>query len=212
MDEGTLRGLIEDVRKGRLERRRFIGQMVGLGLSAPMANLMLMHEGIAQTQAALPYKPTRRGGGGALKVLWWQGPVHLNPQLAAGSKELDGSRIFYEPLAAWDADGNLVPILAAEIPSRANGGLSADGTSVTWKLKRGVQWHDGQPFSADDVVFNWEYHKDPATSTSWISTYRDIVVTKVDAHTVKVQFPKPTPFWGPCSTPSTAPARPTTRW
>jgi peptide/nickel transport system substrate-binding protein len=195
MNEATLRGLIEHVRQGRLERRRFIGQMVALGLSAPMANLMLMHEGIAQAQTALPYKPTKRGGGGALKVLWWQGPVHLNPQFATGTKELDGSRIFYEPLAAWDADGNLVPILAAEIPDRGNGGLSADGTSVTWKLKRGVTWHDGQPFSADDVVFNWEYQKDPATSTSWISTYRDIVVSKVDSHTVKVQFPKPTPFW-----------------
>jgi peptide/nickel transport system substrate-binding protein len=121
--------------------------------------------------------------------------VLLNPQFATGTKEQEGSRIFYEPLAAWDADGNLVPVLATEIPSTANGGLTADGRSVTWKLKRGVTWHDGQPFTADDVVFNWEYHRDPATSSSWISTYRDITVTKVDSHTVRITFPKPTPFW-----------------
>jgi ABC-type transport system substrate-binding protein len=43
-------------------------------------------------------------------------------------------------------------VLAAEIPDIENGGVAADGMSVTWKLKTGVQWHDGQPFTADDVV------------------------------------------------------------
>jgi peptide/nickel transport system substrate-binding protein len=195
MQEREIRQLIDEVREGTLPRRSFIQKMVGVGLTAPMASMMLMHAGIAQAQTAIPYKPTRRGGGGTLKLLWWQGPVLLNPQFATGTKEQEGSRIFYEPLAAWDADGNLVPVLATEIPSVANGGLTADGRSVTWKLKRGVTWHDGQPFTADDVVFNWEYHKDPATSSSWISTYRDITVTKVDSHTVRIQFPKPTPFW-----------------
>jgi len=195
MKEHQIRALIEEVREGRLPRRGFIQRMVGLGLTAPMASMMLVHSGV-QAQAAMPaYKPTKRGGGGTLKLLWWQGPVLLNPHFATGTKEQEGSRIFYEPLAAWDADGNLVPVLAAEVPTRDNGGLSADGRSVTWKLKRGVTWHDGQAFDADDVVFNWEYNKDPATSTSWISTYRDIQVTKVDSHTVRVVFPKPTPFW-----------------
>ena len=69
--------------------------------------------------------------------------------------------MFYEPLAGWDADGNLMPVLAAEIPTVENGGLAEDGTSVTWKLKQGVKWHDGHPFTADDCVFNWEYAADP---------------------------------------------------
>ena len=51
-----------------------------------------------------------RGGGGALKVLWWQGATLLNPHFAVGTKDQEGSRIFYEPLAAWDGDGNLVPV------------------------------------------------------------------------------------------------------
>ena len=92
-----------------------------------------------------------------LKLLWWQAPTLLNPHFAVGQKDQDASRIFYEPLAAWDRDGNLVPILAAEIPSLENGGVARDGRSVTWKLKRDVSWHDGKPFTADDVVFNWEY-------------------------------------------------------
>ena len=137
----------------------------------------------------------RRGGGGTLKLLWWQGPTLLNPHFAVGTKDQDGSRIFYEPLAGWDADGELAPILAAEIPSRDNGGLRADGKSVTWKLKQGVKWHDGQPFTADDCVFNWEYARDPATAAVTIGSYKDVKVEKVDDHTVRVDFTKPTPFW-----------------
>ena len=195
MNEHDIRNLVEEVREGKLPRRSFIQQMVGVGLTAPMASMMLMHYGVANAQTALPYKPTRRGGGGTLKLLWWQGAVHLNPHWATGTKEQDASRIFYEPLAGWDFEGNLMPQLAAEIPTRENGGLSADGRSVTWKLKRGVTWHDGQPFTADDVIFNWEFCKDPATAASNIATYRDIQVVKVDSHTVRVTFPKPTPFW-----------------
>jgi extracellular solute-binding protein (family 5) len=87
-----------------------------------------------------------------LKVLWWQAPTLLNPHFALGTKDQDGSRIFYEPLASWDPDGNLVAVLAAELPSLENGGLAEDGRSVTWKLKRGVEWHDGRPFTADDAL------------------------------------------------------------
>ncbi len=73
--------------------------------------------------------------------------------------------------------------------------MAADGKSVTWKLKQGVTWHDGKPFTADDVVFTAAYAGDPAASMVTIGTYKDIKVVKVDAHTVRVEFPKPTPFW-----------------
>ena len=180
----ALRGLIAKVKDGKLSRRAFVHKMVALGLTAPMASQMLDYCGVAQAQTAFQYKPTKRGGGGALKVLWWQGATLLNPHFAVGTKDQDGSRIFYEPLAGWDADGNLVPVLAAEIPSRENGGLAADGMSVTWKLKQGVKWHDGKPFTADDVVFNWEYASDPATAAVTIGSYKDVKVEKVDDFTV----------------------------
>ena len=195
MQEHELRQLIENVRTGELPRRSFIGQLVGLGLSAPMASMLLMHAGVAGAQTAAPYKPTKRGGGGTLRTLWWQGPTLLQPHFANGTKDQEGSRVFYEPLACWDGDGNLLPILAAEIPTRENGGLSADGTSVTWKLKKGVTWHDGKPFTADDCVFTAEFAKDPASACVTLKVYADATVTKVDSHTVKVTFKKPTPFW-----------------
>jgi peptide/nickel transport system substrate-binding protein len=202
MNEHQLRHLIGKVKAGKLSRRGFIQRMVALGLTAPLASQMLSYSGVAQAQAKSTYKPTRRGGGGALKVLWWQGATLLNPHFAVGTKDQEGSRIFYEPLAGWDNDGNMIPMLAAEVPSIQNGGLARDGKSVTWRLKKGVTWHDGAPFTADDVVFNWEYSADPAAATVTSGSYKDIKVVKIDSHTVRVEFPKPTPFWGDafCST------------
>ena len=195
MDEHGLKELITHVKTGRLSRRGFVQMMVGLGLSAPMAAQMLASAGVAQAQSKLVYKPTKRGGGGALKTLWWQGSTLLNPYFAVGTKDQDGSRIFYEPLASWDPDGNLSPVLAAEVPTLQNGGLSKDGKTIVWKLKKDVQWHDGKPFTADDVVFNWEYAADPATAAYSIATYKDIKVEKIDALSVRVTLAKPTPFW-----------------
>src|SRR5215470_18375480 len=142
MEERDLRHLNEEVRSGRVSRRAFIARMVSLGLTAPLASQLLMHAGIAQAKPPLIYKPTKRGGGGALKALWWQGATLLNPHFTTGTKDQEGSRIFYEPLAGWDPDGNLAPTLAADIPTTQNGGVSKDGKTVTWQLKKNVTWHD----------------------------------------------------------------------
>jgi peptide/nickel transport system substrate-binding protein len=197
MDEQGLRRLIEDVRAQRLGRRRFVQMMVGLGLTAPMAAQMLASSGVAQAQPKNPvFTPAKRGGGGPLKVLWWQAPTLLNPHFATGTKDQDASRIFYEPLCSYDPDGNLVPVLAAAVPSVQSGSLAKDGTWVTWRLKRGVTWHDGKPFTADDVVFNYEYAKDPATAAVTSGTYTGVErAEKIDSHTVKLVFAKPQPFW-----------------
>jgi peptide/nickel transport system substrate-binding protein len=196
MDERELRAWIGRVKDGRLSRREFTRMMVGVGLTAPMAAQMLAASGVAHAQPKPAFTPTKRGGGGELKVLWWQAVSILNNHLGVGVKDNDGSRVFSEPLAAFDPDGNLVPILAAEIPSLQNGAVARDGLSVTWKLKRGVQWHDGKPFTADDVVFTWEFAADPATAATTTGLYKDIArIDKLDSHTVKVVFKNPTPFW-----------------
>jgi peptide/nickel transport system substrate-binding protein len=196
MKDHDLRRLIEGVKTGALSRRSFIKKAAAVGLAAPFANQLLGFNGVAMAQnATIEYKPTKAGGGGPLKILLWQAPTLLNPHFASGTKDQIASRIFFEPLAGWDKEGNLIPQLAAETPSKANGGLSADGKEVTWKLKPGVKWHDGKPFTADDVVFTWEYAKDPATAAYTTGSYKDITVQKIDDLTVKVIFKEATPFW-----------------
>ena len=130
MHERELRNLIADVKTGQLSRRAFVQRMIAVGLTAPMAGMMLAQSGVPMQAAEIPYKPTKAGGGGLLKILYWQAVTLLNPHFAVGTKDQDGSRIFYEPLAGWDGDGNLVPVLAAEIPSKENDGLAEDGRSV----------------------------------------------------------------------------------
>jgi peptide/nickel transport system substrate-binding protein len=195
MQERELRRLIARVKTGELSRRGFIGKLVAVGLTAPMAGLMLQHAGVALAQEDFAYKPTKAGGGGELKLLFWQAPTLLNPHSSGGLKDQEACRLFYESLAGWDIAGNLRPVLAAEIPSFENGGLAADGMSVIWKLRSGIKWHDGEPFTADDCVFNWQYASDPETAVQSISSYRDIKVEKIDDLTIKVIFKKPTPFW-----------------
>jgi peptide/nickel transport system substrate-binding protein len=201
MNEHQLHRLIERVRRGRLPRREFIGRMAALGVGAPLAAAMLSHHGLAVQAPPFAYKGSRRGGGGVLKALLWQGPTLLNPHFASGTKDQLGSRPFYEPLVRIDADGEFVPVLAAEIPSRANGGIAADGRSTVWKLKRGVSWHDGAPFTAADVVFNWQFSTDPNSGAFTPGAYTNVkAIEKIDSHTVRVAFDKPTPLWSRAST------------
>ena len=196
MDQHGIRALLGSVRDGRLSRRAFVRTMLGLGVTAPLAAEMLASADLARAQAPPAAVPVRRGGGGQLKALSWDAPNLLNPQIALGLKDWNSSGLFYEPLSNFDPEGNMVPVLAREIPSQANGGVSKDGTVVTWKLKRGVVWHDGRPFTASDVAFNWEYAADPATGSPWLGVFRNVKqVEALDPLTVKVTFTQPTPYW-----------------
>ncbi len=197
MDERELREWTARVKNGTLSRREFTTMLAGLGVAAPLAAQVLAAAGLpGRASAQAKFTPARRGGGGELKVLWWQGPTILNPHLSIGVKDGDGSRIFYEPLISFDPEGNFVPVLAAEVPTLQNGGVARDGLSVTWKIKRNVQWHDGKPLTADDFVFTWEYAADPATTAISAGTYKEVArIEKLDAHTIKIVYQKPNPAW-----------------
>jgi peptide/nickel transport system substrate-binding protein len=158
---------------------------------------MLGSAGLAQAQPPeAVFTPIRRGGGGDLRILMWDAPTMLHPHFGRGLRDVTASRLFYEPLAAAAPDGTFVPVLAADIPTVKNGGLAKDGQWVVWRLKKNVVWHDGTPFTADDVVFNWAFSIDPANATATRSSFEEVArVDKIDALTVKVVYKKPQPFW-----------------
>jgi peptide/nickel transport system substrate-binding protein len=189
--------LIEQVRQGRLTRRVFVQAMAGLGLGGALAARMLGAAGIASAQPPdNAFTPTKRGGGGDLRILMWDAPTLLHPHFGRGKRDFTASRIFYEPLAAAAPDGTFVPVLAEDMPTTRNGGVAKDGQWVVWRLKRNVTWHDGMPFTADDVIFNWQFAVDPANATSSRAGFDEIArVEKIDAHAVKVVYKKPQPFW-----------------
>lgn len=197
MDEHALRELLREVGRGRMSRRRFGQMLAGLGLGGPMVGQLLASAGVAAAGSREPrWTPPRRGGGGAVRVLMWDAPTMLHPHFGRGLRDFTASRIFYEPLAAVSPEGTLMPVLAEEVPSLTNGGVSPDGQWVMWRLKKNVRWHDGKPFTADDVVFNWEFAADPGTGATSRGPHEQVArVDPLDPHTVKVVFKKPQPFW-----------------
>lgn len=80
MDAVRLQQWIDRVKRGTLLRRGLIERMAGVGLAAPLANQMLAVSGMAMpTSSGIEYTPNKRGGGGTLKLLRWEGPTLLNP-------------------------------------------------------------------------------------------------------------------------------------
>src|SRR4029450_5911646 len=91
-DEPGLREALQRVRTGSLSRRTLVRGLLGLGLPGPLIAEVCRAAGIAHAQPKrAPFTPARRGGGGELKLLWWQAPTILNPHLAIGVKDGDGS-------------------------------------------------------------------------------------------------------------------------
>ena len=131
-----------------------------------------------------------------LRLLYWQAPTILNSHLSGGVKDLEASRVTYEPLASFDKDVKLIPFLAAEIPTIENGGLAKDGKSVTWKLKQGVKWSDGTPFTAADVVFTYKFISNPTVGASTAANYEAVKnVEAINDYTVKINFKDKNPAW-----------------
>jgi peptide/nickel transport system substrate-binding protein len=142
------------------------------------------------TEAAVERDPN------TLRLLYGRSVTTLNPHLATGYQDFEAARIVYEPLATYDQSGQLVPILAAEVPTQENGGLTEDGTSVTWILRDDVTWSDGEPFTADDVVFTFEFISNPEVAAATAQYYETVdTVEAVDDYTVKITFKEPTPAW-----------------
>ena len=130
-----------------------------------------------------------------LTLLYWQAPSVPFSYQSAGTKDVEAASIMLEPLANYDPDGNIVPALASEIPTVSNGGVSADHTSITWKLKKDVKWSDGSDMTADDVVFTWVYCTDPETGCTAVSSFDGIsAVEAIDGLTVKLTFDAPKPY------------------
>jgi peptide/nickel transport system substrate-binding protein len=153
--------------------------------------------GAACAFSMAPAAFAERGTDGEVKLTFPQAVSIMNPYLSSGTKDIYAASMVVEPLAGYDADGNLIPKLVTEIPTIENGGISADLTSITWKLIPGLMWSDGTPVTAADAVFTAQYCMDPAGGCASLSKFDGVAsVEAVDAATIKVTFtaPKPNPY------------------
>ena len=138
-----------------------------------------------------------RGRDGDVKIIYWQAPSILNPYLSGGTKDIESASLVVEPLARYNETGALVAWLAQDVPTVANGGVSEDLTSITWKLKEGLVWSDGSPVTSADVKFTADYCMHPEGGCASASFFDGVQsVEALDDLTVKVTFdsPKPNPY------------------
>ncbi|MGO4675089.1 peptide ABC transporter substrate-binding protein [Bosea sp. 2YAB26] len=155
-------------------------ELLGLGLGAGAASLL---GGLDAAQAqARPLVPPQKPRGQVIAGIS-QEPTVFNPLMPGSEVDQGVWWQLFNPLWSIDPQGRLVADLATEVPSVGNGGLSADGLIWKIKLRRDVKWHDGTPFTAEDVKYTLDLINTPGfrvRNRVGHSLVRDIVVVAPD--------------------------------
>ncbi|CUH80351.1 Oligopeptide-binding protein AppA precursor [Tritonibacter multivorans] len=155
--------------------------------------------GAVAAAAMAPAAFAERGADGQVNIIYWQAPSILNSFLSGGTKDIEAASLVIEPLARYNSSGEMVPWLAEEVPTVANGGVSEDLTTITWKIKPGILWSDGSAFTSEDVKFTYEYCTHPEGGCAQLTKFEGVKsVETPDDLTVVVTFEGATPFpYGP---------------
>jgi peptide/nickel transport system substrate-binding protein len=206
-ETGRLWNAYQELRAGRISRRAYVQRAATLGIAAPIAlGLLRLSDAAAQeatpasgTMLAPPATGTEgqtRGYGGELRLLQWHAPTTLNMHLAGSFKDQLAACLVTEPLLHFLPDATPIPCLATEIPSQANGRVAPDLITVTYTLRDGIVWSDGEPLTAGDVVFTWKWVTDSANESPNAALYEAIAsVDADDDKTVKITFKEPQLGW-----------------
>ncbi|WP_243371365.1 peptide-binding protein [Geotalea sp. SG265] len=113
-------------------------------------------------------------------------PSTLVPILASDSASSDVSGQIYNGLVRYDKNLKLEPELAESWD------ISADGLTITFHLRKGVTWHDGQPFTSRDVLYTYRVTIDPKTPTAYAENFKQVKKAEApDAYTFRVTYSKP---------------------
>ncbi len=142
--------------------------------------------------AAIPFP----SGGKTVTVAFSQEPDLLSGLFSSMSFAQWITQGILVGLGTWDANNNFIPELAVEVPSAANGGVSADGLTITWHLKPCLYWSDGEPLTSADVKFTWQVEVDPGNAVYTRAGYDQISsIDTPDDTTAVLHFSKLYPGW-----------------
>ncbi len=116
-------------------------------------------------------------------------PDTLNPLFANTQASQDIAYVIFEPLFRYDPDGNFVPAAATEVPTKENGGISADEKTITLHIRKGMRWSDGAPYDGRDLVFTWHAVMNPRNNTRSQVGWDDIASMELrDPYTVVMRL------------------------
>jgi len=147
---------------------------------------------IPPTPTPAPPKVPKRGGSVIMADLE---PNTMNPYIASEMVARTCIGFVNRGLVGIDPEGKWFPQMAAEIPTRENGGVSEDGKTITWRLRPGLKWSDGTPLTSADIKFTWEavsHPKSTATQTQGFDLIESIETP--DELTAVVHYKE---FWAP---------------
>jgi peptide/nickel transport system substrate-binding protein len=140
---------------------------------------------------------TKAGGGHwgtahEIRIAMLNDPTSLNPLFAFLQRQIDMGQLYCDTLVTLDAHNHVVPLLALQVPSKANGGISSDGLTITYHLRHGVRFADGVPLTSRDVAFTYRAILDPRNPVPIVEPYRTIASLRTpDAYTVVIRLRKP---------------------
>lgn len=126
-------------------------------------------------------KPSAGQRGGTLVIGIHQEPDNLNVNIANQTVSFEVNEFINDALLGIDADGEYIPELAKEVPTVQNGGISADGLTVTYHLRDNVKWADGQPCTCDDWKFTWEVITNPNSGVKSTTGWKDLAAVECPA-------------------------------
>ncbi len=136
--------------------------------------------------------PHARTEAGVLRISDISDPSTLNPMLTGADVAYALASYSLEYLVQLDDKGDVVPVLCERVPSTENGDISKDGLSITYHLRKGVTWQDGQPFTADDVVATWRQIMNPLNPVQIREGYEAIArIDEPDKHTAVLRLRRP---------------------
>ena len=111
---------------------------------------------------------------------------NLIPILSSDSASSEINNLLYNGLVRYDKNLKVEGALAKSWD------ISEDGLTITFHLREGVKWHDGEPFTAHDVMFTYKTMVDPKTPTSYAGDFQQVEKAEVlDDYTFRVTYPKP---------------------
>jgi len=218
MTAGPLARLYAQLSSGEIDRRHFIQRSALLGVSTGIATVLAnasaaiasgntkngfgfaAQEGtpaaVATERPAFGTEGQTRGEGGELKILQWQAATTANAHQSVGTKDFLISSMVQEPMMNYLPDGSIIANLVTEVPSVENGLLAEDLSTVTFKLKEGILWSDGEPLTSRDIQFTQEWISDPENASVSATVWAIVAgIETPDELTAVVTFTAPTVAW-----------------
>ncbi|MDQ3443037.1 MAG: peptide ABC transporter substrate-binding protein [Chloroflexota bacterium] len=197
--------LLDQFRSGQIDRRRFMTSAGLLGISASAAGVLANGAtGLAQgtpagtpatalERPALGTEEQTRGQGDQLRIIWWQAPSLLSPHQNGDSS---ASSLVIEPLLTYFPGEQLGAVLLDEVPSVENGLLAEDLSTVTLRLKEGLVWSDGEPVTANDIVFTWQWVTNPDNASTSFELWNTLAsVEAIDDLSALMTYKTPVVNW-----------------